>query len=211
MQTTMVGLLLVGMLGGCSGSKAEDSDDDGSGGGGLLDDSGGGGGSGALIVDMETTLGSIAFELDAEAAPVTVENFLAYVDAGFYDGQDGAGETIFHRVIAGFVVQGGGYTASGTLKDTLPAIVLESDNGLSNVRGTLAMARTGDPDSATSQFYVNLVDNTGLDYQSPSSPGYAVFGEVVAGLDVIDDIAAVTTDSGDRPTVDVRVTACARR
>jgi peptidyl-prolyl cis-trans isomerase A (cyclophilin A) len=138
---------------------------------------------------LETTLGEMVIQLDPELAPITVANFYAYVDAGFYDGTDGLGATIFHRVAAGFVIQGGGVTEAGVTKGTMPPIVNESGNGLTNARGTIAMARTSDPDSATSQFFVNLVDNFSLD----DAPGYAVFGHVVEGLDVVDAIGAVPT------------------
>ena len=109
------------------------------------------------------------------------------------------------------MAQGGGHIESGEAKTTQAAIPLESDNGLSNLRGTIAMARTSDPDSATSQFYLNLVDNTFLDYESASSPGYAVFGEITGGLDVLDAIGAVSTDSSDWPVEDVVILSCTRR
>ncbi len=142
------------------------------------------------LVVMETTLGTITIELFAEQAPITVENFLSYVADGFYDGTDGQGATIFHRVIPGFVIQGGGLTEGLDDKATMQPIVNEHDgSGLTTDRGTLSMARTSDPDSATSQFFVNLVDNAGLD----ESPGYAVFAQVVEGLDVVDAIAGVAT------------------
>lgn len=165
----------------------------------------------ALIVDFETTLGSFAVQLDDENAPITTANFLTYVDEGFYDGDDGLGATVFHRVIPDFVAQGGGQTESGAGKATHDPIVLESDNGLSNVRGTIAMARTSVPDSATSQFYVNLVDNDFLDFQDESNPGYAVFGEVIEGMDTIDAMAAVETDASDEPVTPIVITACERR
>jgi peptidyl-prolyl cis-trans isomerase B (cyclophilin B) len=165
----------------------------------------------ALIVDFETTLGSFAVQLADEDAPITTANFLTYVDEGFYDGDDGLGATVFHRVIPDFVAQGGGQTESGAGKSTHPPIEIESDNGLSNVRGTIAMARTNDPDSATSQFYVNLVDNGFLDYVSDSEPGYAVFGEVIEGMDTIDAMAAVETDANDAPLTDIVITSCERR
>ena len=138
-------------------------------------------------VTLRTSLGTIVFELYPNQAPISVANWLAYVDANFYS------NLIFHRVIPGFMVQGGGFT-TGLVNQTplYPSIVLESDNGLSNLRGTLAMARTSDPNSATDQFYVNLIDNTFLNF-SATNPGYAVFGKVTQGLDVIDKIAAVTT------------------
>ncbi|MCA9708909.1 MAG: peptidylprolyl isomerase [Myxococcales bacterium] len=144
---------------------------------------------------METTLGAMVIELDEEAAPITTANFLAHVDAGFYDGTDGQGATIFHRVIDGFVAQGGGFTEAQVQKPTMAPIVNESGNGLTNVRGSIAMARTMDPDSATSQFYFNLVDNPFLD----DPPGYAVFGQIVEGLEVMDALGAVATDGADVP------------
>jgi len=151
-------------------------------------------GSGLPQVAMETSLGTMVIELDDEAAPITVENFLAYTDAGFYDGGDGLGATIFHRVIDGFVIQAGGLTEDLETKATMPPIVNESGNGLSNVRGSIAMARLPEPDTATSQFYFNLEDNLDLDRS-----GYAVFGRVVEGLEVMDAIAAVPVDGGDVP------------
>lgn len=140
-------------------------------------------------VVLETSKGTITIELDAVAAPKTVENFLAYVDSGFFDG------TIFHRVIPGFMVQGGGFTADMKKKDTRAAIQNEADNGLKNSRGTLAMARTGDPHSATAQFFINTVDNDFLNHvaKNPQGWGYAVFGRVVDGLDVVDAIVAAPT------------------
>lgn len=140
-------------------------------------------------VAFETTLGTIVLELDPVAAPITTANFLTYVDGGFFEGADGNGATIFHRVIPGFVVQGGGFTEALEQKATLPPIVNESGNGLLNVRGAISMARTDDPDSATSQFFLNLVDNDFLD----DPPGYAVFGSVIDGMEVVDAIAAVAT------------------
>lgn len=146
-------------------------------------------GGGATQVVFETTLGTIVIELDEALAPITSANFIAYVEAGFYDGTDGLGATTFHRVIPGFVIQGGGLTEALQTKATMPPIVNEFGNGLINTRGTISMARTADPDSATSQFFINLVDNGGLDVP----PGYAVFGEVVEGMEVVDAIAAVPT------------------
>lgn len=160
-------------------------------------------------VRFETSLGAFTVELDPDAAPITVSNFLRYVDDGFYDGDDGEGATIFHRVIDGFVVQGGGFTET-TQKATLAPIYLESDNGLSNLRGTIAMARTSIPDSATSQFYVNLVHNTSLDYQNANNLGYAVFGQVVEGMGTIDAIADVSVDGNGRPATAVTITDCER-
>lgn len=142
-------------------------------------------------VVLSTSAGDITLELDAERAPKTVANFLAYVKAGHYDG------TIFHRVIDGFMIQGGGFTADMKQKPTRAPIALESRNGLKNARGTIAMARTGVPDSATSQFFINVVDNPRLDYPNPDGHGYAVFGRVVAGMDVVDKIRAVPTGHRD--------------
>lgn len=135
---------------------------------------------------MKTSLGDITLELYPDKAPKSVENFLAYVKSGFYNG------TVFHRVIAGFMIQGGGFTADLRQKKTRAPIAIESRNGLSNLRGTLAMARTSDIDSATSQFFVNLVDNAFLDH-APGNYGYAVFGRVTAGMDTVDQIAKVKT------------------
>jgi cyclophilin family peptidyl-prolyl cis-trans isomerase len=158
-------------------------------------------------VRVSTTLGDFTIELNAEQAPITVENFLQYVDDEFYDG------TIFHRVIAGFVVQGGGFLPGLAEKETRDPIVNESDNGLSNVRGSVAMARTSDPDSATSQFYINLLDNTSLDARA-GRPGYAVFGKVSSGMDAVDEIAGVQTESrggfDDVPVTDVIILSIAR-
>lgn len=138
------------------------------------------------VVVIETNMGTIKVELFEEKAPVTVKNFLSYVDDKHYDG------LIFHRVIEGFMVQGGGMLPGGKEKKTKPAIKNEAGNGLSNVRGTIAMARTSDPDSATSQFYINTVDNTFLDKkEDPNGVGYAVFGRVIEGMDVVDKIVKV--------------------
>lgn len=144
----------------------------------------------ALRVSLETELGAFLIELFEDDAPVTTANFLAYVDAGFYDGADDLGATTFHRVVPDFVIQGGGRTETGQPKETLDPIVNEASNGLSNDRGTLSMARTTAPDTATSQFFVNLVDNPGLDPGGFTADGYAVFGRVYEGLDVVDRIAA---------------------
>lgn len=138
----------------------------------------------AQKVKLDTSMGEIVLELDAEKAPKTVANFVQYVKAGHYNG------TIFHRVIDGFMVQGGGFTAQMSEKPTRAPIVLEAGNGLSNVRGALAMARTAVPDSATAQFFINVVDNTRLDTYGG---GYAVFGKVVQGMEVVDRIKAVAT------------------
>ncbi len=139
------------------------------------------------VVLMETSLGNIKIELYPQKAPVTVKNFLDYVKSGFYNG------TIFHRVINGFMIQGGGFTADLREKPTNPPIKNEADNGLKNDRGTIAMARTGDPNSATAQFFINVVDNNRLNRPSPDGFGYAVFGKVIAGMDVVDKIKAVPT------------------
>jgi peptidyl-prolyl cis-trans isomerase A (cyclophilin A) len=140
-------------------------------------------------VAFDTTMGTFVIELAPKQAPKTVANFLEYVKAGHYD------NTIFHRVIPGFMVQGGGFTSDMTEKSTRSPIPLESQSGLKNERGTVAMARRADPNSATSQFFVNLVDNPRLDYPNPDGHGYAVFGKVVEGMDVIDRIKAVPTAS----------------
>ena len=148
---------------------------------------------------IETTKGNITVELDAEKAPKTVENFLGYVKEDFYK------ETIFHRVIAGFMIQGGGMTADLSEKAKKASIKNEANNGLKNTRGTIAMARTPDPDSASSQFFINLVDNDFLNFKSetPQGWGYAVFGKVTEGMEVVDAIAAVKTGeqngAGDVP------------
>lgn len=138
------------------------------------------------MVVFSTNHGDFTIELYPDKAPITVENFLSYVDAGFYD------NTIFHRVIPGFVIQGGGFTEDMRQKPTEAPIKNEADNGLKNERGTLSMARTSDINSATSQFFVNLKDNAFLDHGSRDF-GYAVFGKVVEGMDVIDKIAKVPT------------------
>ena len=140
-------------------------------------------------VTIETSMGTITAELDDAKAPVTVANFIEYAKAGHYDG------TIFHRVIDGFMIQGGGFTKDMNQKETRPPIKNEAANGLKNKRGTLAMARTMVVDSATSQFFINLVDNEFLDYRGPDPRmfGYAVFGKVTDGMDVVDRIAKVKT------------------
>ena len=144
-------------------------------------------------VELDTSAGVIKLELFPQAAPKTVENFLAYVKDGHYSG------TQFHRVIAGFMIQGGGYDANFWQKPTRPPIAIESQEskkaGLSNVRGTIAMARTSDPNSATAQFFINTVDNAGLDYPNPDGNGYAVFGKVTSGMDVVKKIEGTPTTS----------------
>lgn len=137
-------------------------------------------------VTIETSKGNFSLELDPNAAPVTVENFLKYVDEGFYNG------TVFHRVIPNFMVQGGGFLKEGAQKQTHDPIILESQNGLSNMAGTVAMARTGAPNSATAQFFINVTDNPFLNY-SGGNPGYAVFGKVTTGMDVVNEIRQVQT------------------
>ncbi len=137
-------------------------------------------------VVLETSAGNITLELNPAKAPLSVENFLKYVDDGFYNG------TVFHRVLPTFMIQGGGFTPDGKHKATRAPIRLEAANGLSNARGTIAMARTGDPHSATSEFFINVVDNAGqLDPIPGMSEGYAVFGKVVEGMDVVDKIKAM--------------------
>jgi cyclophilin family peptidyl-prolyl cis-trans isomerase len=138
------------------------------------------------VVALETSLGTVKIALDRDKAPISVENFLQYVRSGHYDG------TIFHRVIPNFMIQAGGFDANMKQKATKPPIKNEAKNGLKNRRGTVAMARTNDPDSATSQFFINVKDNTMLDYGMRNA-GYAVFGEVVEGMDVVDRIVAVPT------------------
>jgi peptidyl-prolyl cis-trans isomerase A (cyclophilin A) len=138
-------------------------------------------------VALETSEGRIVVELKADKAPKTVANFIQYVNDGFYDG------TIFHRVISGFMIQGGGFTSTMSEKPTRAPIPIESNNGLKNVRGTLAMARTMDPNSATAQFFINVVDNAFLDYPGRDGAGYTVFGNVVEGMEVVDKIRAVPT------------------
>jgi len=138
------------------------------------------------VVALETTMGPIKIELFAAKAPITVKNFLAYVTTGFYS------DTIIHRVDANFVIQGGGYTAELTPKPTLQPIKNESKNGLKNLKGTLSMARYTDPNSATSQFFINLNNNSNLD-PTATDAGYAVFGKVIEGMDVVEKIGAVKT------------------
>ena len=140
-------------------------------------------------VELETTQGAIVLELAPRLAPRTVENFLQYVQDGFYDG------TVFHRVIQGFMIQGGGLAETMERKPTRPPIPNEADNGLKNQRGSIAMARTGDPHSATAQFFINTADNPSLDFraQSVQGWGYCVFGRVVQGMGVVDAIEAVET------------------
>jgi len=159
------------------------------------------------VVTFSTSMGDITIELLSEEAPITTKNFLEYVDAGFFDG------TIFHRVIPGFVIQGGGFTEDMNQKETQAPIKNEADNGVKNLRGTLSMARTSDINSATSQFFINLKDNAFLDHGSRDF-GYAVFAKVIDGMDVVDQIAGVKTgDRGHHSDVPVEavVTNTARR
>jgi peptidyl-prolyl cis-trans isomerase A (cyclophilin A) len=139
------------------------------------------------VVIMETTLGTIHIELNPEKAPITVKNFLGYVNSGHYNGLS------FHRVIPGFMIQGGGMTPDMKERETKAPIKNEASNGLKNVRGTLSMARTSDPDSATSQFFINVVDNSSLDPSPQRGAGYAVFAKVTKGMDVVDKIVNVGT------------------
>lgn len=149
----------------------------------------------AQKVKLDTSMGAIVIELDAAKAPKSVDNFLKYVKAGHYNG------TIFHRVISNFMIQGGGMTPDMKEKPTRAPIPLEARNGLNNVRGSVAMARTPFPDSATSQFFINVKDNDFLNAANASDGnGYAVFGKVVSGMDVVDKIRNVPTGSGDVPT-----------
>lgn len=141
------------------------------------------------VVVMDTNHGAIHIELNAEKAPITVENFLAYVKKSHYDG------TIFHRVIDGFMIQGGGFTSDMKEKETGKGIKNEASNGLKNARGAIAMARTSDPDSATAQFFINVKDNPNLDHPSFDGFGYAVFGKVTKGIEVVDKIRKVETDT----------------
>ncbi len=158
-------------------------------------------------VKFTTSLGSFTVELEPEAAPKTVANFLGYVRSGHYKG------TTFHRVIAKFMVQGGGVTVKGTEKPAKNSVVneakLASEKGLKNVRGSLAMARTSEPHSAKAQFFVNVVDNAFLDYPGRDGWGYCVFGKVVEGMETVDAIKDVKTGPGDKPLEPVIITAAA--
>ena len=155
---------------------------------------------GGDTVLIKTSMGDITIELNRENAPITVENFLSYVDSSFYD------DLVFHRVMSGFMIQGGGFEISGEQKKTDDPIKLESDNSLKNSKYTIAMARTNVPDSATSQFFINAADNLQLDY-SVGNPGYAVFGNVIDGEEIVDEINVVKTGSrghlNDWPVEDV--------
>jgi len=157
------------------------------------------------VVTFETTLGNIKIKVDHELAPISAQNFIDYAESGFYNG------TIFHRIIPDFVVQGGGLDAEMNQKKTQPAIENEADNGLKNKRGTLSMARTQAPHSATSQFFINLKDNDFLDHRSPDLHGwgYAVFAEVIEGMDIVDKMAQAKTGNrmghSDVPVDDIYI------
>lgn len=160
---------------------------------------------------MQTSMGDIVIELYPQKAPKTVANFLQYVDEGFYNG------TIFHRVINGFMIQGGGFTEEMAQKETHPPVMNEADNGLRNTVGTLAMARTMDPHSATAQFFINVNNNTSLDFRekTPRAWGYAVFGRVVEGMGVVEAIKGVSTGSrgmhSDVPTTNIIIKKASRQ
>lgn len=155
------------------------------------------------MIKVETNHGTITIELDADKAPITAANFKKYIEDGFFD------NTIFHRVIPNFMIQGGGFNPGMVQKQTMDPVENEADNGLGNDRGTIAMARTNDPHSATAQFFINLKDNDFLNHsgKNPQGWGYCVFGKVTDGMDVVDKIAAVTTGNsgghGDVPVDDV--------
>lgn len=159
-----------------------------------------------LMILMKTTKGDITIQLDDEKAPNTVSNFLAYVESGHYNG------TIFHRVIDNFMIQGGGFDRQFKQKDTKASVDNEANNGLKNERGTIAMARTSDPHSATAQFFINVADNGFLDFKAPTAQGwgYCVFGKVVEGMDVVDAIKGVATGPlgphGDVPKEFIEIT-----
>ncbi len=154
------------------------------------------------MVKLHTNFGDITLQLDADKAPVTVKNFLEYVNSGFYD------NTLFHRVIDGFMIQGGGFEPGMKQKKTHAPIENEAANGLKNEKYTIAMARTSDPQSATAQFFINVKDNDFLNYTAPNSQGYGycVFGKVIEGMDVVDAIKKVKTGSQDVPREDVIIT-----
>lgn len=157
---------------------------------------------GAII--FSTSQGVFVAELYKNRAPITTDNFMRYVLDGFYDGKDGEGATIFHRTINDFMIQGGGYTVDGTEKSTYAPIENEAiESGLSNVTGTLAMARTNDPDSATAQFFINTLDNVYLDAGETNEYGYAVFGYIVDGMNIVEKISESEVDGNDRPIENV--------
>lgn len=143
------------------------------------------------IVVMETSMGTIEIELNRKNAPITVENFVNYIEEGYFDG------VVFHRIIRDFMIQSGGFDASSEYKETRDPIKIESQNGLKNVRGSIAMARSSDPNSATTQFFINTANNENLDYPGFDGFGYTVFGLVISGMDVVDAIEAVSTDTKD--------------
>jgi cyclophilin family peptidyl-prolyl cis-trans isomerase len=149
--------------------------------------------NGAETVVMETNKGIIEIELQREKAPITVENFVSYINDGFYDG------LCFHRILRGFMIQGGGFYVNATYKQPSNPIQIESNNGLKNIKGAIAMARSSDPNSATSQFFINTVDNPELDYPSFDGYGYTVFGKISVGLDIIETIELVETDTRETP------------
>lgn len=149
------------------------------------------------LVEIKTNMGAITLELYPDRAPQTVKNFLQYVQDGHYNG------TVFHRVISNFMIQGGGFTADLSHKPTREPIPIESNNGLRNDVGTIAMARTRDPNSATSQFFINVVNNDGLNHPNPDGYGYTVFGKVVKGMEVVDMIATSPTAPGNPPHMNV--------
>ena len=161
--------------------------------------------SDTVKITIETTKGTIELELDGAAAPITTKNFVSYVKKGHYDG------TIFHRVIPGFMIQGGGMNPDMSQKPTDPPIKNEATNGLKNVRGAICMARTSVVDSATSQFFINVKNNVSLDYSGPNNYGYAVFGKVTKGMDVVDAIVSVPTTQkgphGDVPVDTISITS----
>ena len=201
MTSTLLYSMSIFLWTGCTSTERKQEEDSAS-----PDDSA----SSNVEVRMETSMGELVIELDVENAPITTANFLRYVDDGFFDGNDELGSTTFHRVVADFVIQGGGYTENGTEKTTYDPIENEATaSGLSNLRGTLAMARTNEPDSATSQFFVNLVDNTFLD-PDESTDGYAVFGVITSGMNVVDDIGGVSVDANDQPTNNITIDSVSR-
>lgn len=152
-------------------------------------------------VTLQTSMGTVVVQLDPAKAPLSAANFLQYVNDGHYNG------TVFHRIIPNFMVQGGGFTTDYRQKPTRAPIAIESNNGLKNTRGTIAMARTMDPNSATAQFFINVVDNDFLNYRAPTTQGYgyAVFGQVISGMDVVDKIRATPTGPQDRPLTPVTI------
>ena len=183
MQRLVFLLSLVVLLASCTASVSDDPS-----------------GSKPPVAVIETNKGIIEIELNPDVAPITVTNFLQYVNSSHYDG------TVFHRVIKGFMIQGGGFTPDGSKKSVRDPIKSEAGNGLKNEIGTIAMARTSDPDSATSQFFINVADNSFLDAR-PGNPGYTIFGKVIKGMEVVREIESVPTATrnfqGDWPTENV--------